>query len=292
MKKFVSTMVAGFLGAALLLGVGYATGIIGGSTTTQTIVKGQPASYTTTGGMDAQKVYQQNINGVVEIVSTFPGTTDMWGQSTGDQQGIGTGFVVSKDGEILTNAHVVSESGVTASSVVVVFKNGSDTQGTQIPATIVGSDESTDVALIKIDPSQAPFALTPVNLGDSSKVAVGESVVAIGNPLGLDFSLSTGVVSATNRELQSPNGATITGGIQTDAAINPGNSGGPLFNAAGEVIGINEQIDSQSGGNEGIGFAVPINTAVQVMQQMQSGQFAPQTQDQTQSQSSGGYYQY
>jgi putative serine protease PepD len=290
MKKFVSTMVAGFIGAALLVGVGYATGILGGSTTTQTIVKGQPASYTTTSGIDAQQIYKNNINGVVEIVSTFPGTTDMWGQSSGDQQGIGTGFVVSKDGEILTNAHVVSESGVTASSVVVVFKNGTDTQGTQIPATIVGADESTDVALIKIDPSQAPVALTPVNLGDSSQVAVGENVVAIGNPLGLDFSLSTGVVSATNRELQSPNGATITGGIQTDAAINPGNSGGPLFNAAGEVIGINEQIDSQSGGNEGIGFAVPINTAVQVMQQMQSGQYTPQTQDQTQSQdNSGGY---
>jgi putative serine protease PepD len=291
MKKFVSTMVAGFIGAALLVGVGYATGIIGGSTTTQTIVKGQPASYTT-GGLDAQQIYQNNINGVVEIVSTFPGTTDMWGQSSGDQQGIGTGFVVNKDGEIMTNAHVVVDNGTTASNVVVVFKNGSDTKGTQIPATIVGADESTDVALIKIDPSQAPVALTPVSLGDSSKVAVGESVVAIGNPLGLDFSLSTGVVSATDRQLQSPNGATITGGIQTDAAINPGNSGGPLFNAAGEVIGINEQIDSQSGGNEGIGFAVPINTAVQVMQQMQNGSYAPQTQDQTQSQGGSGSGDY
>jgi putative serine protease PepD len=290
MKKFVSTMVAGFIGAALLVGVGYATGILGGSTTTQTIVKGQPASYTT-GGLDAQKIYQENINGVVEIVSTFPGTTDMWGQSTGEQQGIGTGFVVSEDGQILTNAHVVSESGVTASSVVVVFKSGTDTEGTQVPATIVGSDESTDVALLKIDPSQAPVELTPVQLGDSSQVAVGESVVAIGNPLGLDFSLSTGVVSAVGRELQSPNGATITDGIQTDAAINPGNSGGPLFNADGEVIGINEQIDTQSGGNEGIGFAVPINTAVSVMQQMQNGSFAPQVQDQKQSQDQYAYPQ-
>jgi putative serine protease PepD len=288
MKKFVSTMVAGFVGAALLLAVAVATGLVGGTPTT-TVVKGEPASYTTTSGLDAQQIYQDNINGVVEIVSTFPGTTDMWGQSTGQQQGIGTGFVVSKDGEILTNAHVVSEGGVTASSVVVVFKNGGDSQGTQIPATIVGSDESTDVALLRIDPSQAPGELTPVKLGDSTGVAVGESVVAIGNPLGLDFSLSTGVVSATDRELQSPNGATITGGIQTDAAINPGNSGGPLFNAAGEVIGINEQIDSQSGGNEGIGFAVPINTAVQVMQAMQSGQYAPQAQDQTQQDQSQGY---
>jgi putative serine protease PepD len=292
MKKFVSTMVAGFVGAALLLVVGYATGVVGGSTNTTTVVKGEPASYTVSNGIDAQQIYQDNINGVVEIVSTFPGTTDMWGQSSGEQQGIGTGFVVSKDGEILTNAHVVSESGVTASSVVVVFKNGSDSEGTQVPATIVGSDESTDVALLKIDPSQAPVDLTPVKLGDSSKVAVGESVVAIGNPLGLDFSLSTGVVSAVGRDLQSPNGATITGGIQTDAAINPGNSGGPLFNAAGEVIGINEQIDSQSGGNEGIGFAVPIDTAVQVMQQMQNGQHAPQTQDQTQSQQGSDGYAY
>ncbi len=290
MKKFVSTMVAGFVGAALLLGVAYATGVVGGSTTTQTVVKGEPASFKTS-GLTPQQVYEQNVGSVVEIVSTFPGTTDMWGQSSGEQQGIGTGFVVSKDGEIMTNAHVVSESGVTATTVTVVFK-GSGSNGTQIPATIVGSDESTDVALIKIDPSQAPTELVPVKLGDSSKVAVGEEVVAIGNPLGLDFSLSSGVVSATNRELQSPNGATITGGIQTDAAINPGNSGGPLFNADGEVIGINEQIDSQSGGNEGIGFAVPINTAVSVMQQMQDGSFAPQTQDQTQSQDNSGGYAY
>jgi len=294
MKKFLTTMVAGFLGAALLLGAGYATGILGGSSTTTTVVKGQPASYTTTSGLDAQKIYQNNINSVVEIVSTFPGTTDIFGQSSGDQQGIGTGFVVSKDGEIMTNAHVVVDNGTTASKVVVVFKNGSSSQGTQIPATIVGADESTDVALIKIDPSQAPVALTPVSLGDSSKVAVGENVVAIGNPLGLDFSLSTGVVSATDRQLQSPNGATINGGIQTDAAINPGNSGGPLFNAAGQVIGINEQIDSQSGGNEGIGFAVPIDTAVQVMQQMQNGTYQQQdqtqSQDQTQTQDGSGSY--
>ena len=287
MNKFLGTMVAGFLGAALLLGGAYATGIVGGTTTTQTVVKGEPASFKTT-GLTPQQVYEQNIGGVVEIKSTFPGTTDMWGQSTGEQQGIGTGFVVSTDGQILTNAHVVSESGLTASSVTVVFKGSDGSQGTEIPATIVGSDESTDVALLQIDPSQAP-ELTPVKLGDSSQVAVGEEVVAIGNPLGLDFSLSSGVVSATNRELQSPNGATITGGIQTDAAINPGNSGGPLFNADGEVIGINEQIDSQSGGNEGIGFAVPINTAVSVMQQMQNGSFAPQTQDQTQTQDGGGY---
>ena len=157
MNKFLATMVAGFLGAALLLGVAYATGIVGGTSTTKTVVKGEPASFKTT-GLSAQQVYEQNIGGVVEIKSTFPGTTDMWGQSTGEQQGIGTGFVVSTDGQILTNAHVVSESGVTASSVTVVFKGSNGSQGTEIPATIVGADESTDVALLKIDPSQAPDA--------------------------------------------------------------------------------------------------------------------------------------
>jgi len=146
MKKFVSTMVAGFLGAALLLGVGYATGVVGGTTVQQTTVKGEPASFTTS-GLTPQQVYEQNVGSVVEIQSTFSGGYDMWGQPTGDQQGIGTGFVVSESGDILTNAHVVSESGVTASSVTVVFKDGSD-QGTQIPATIVGTAAIATQALI------------------------------------------------------------------------------------------------------------------------------------------------
>jgi putative serine protease PepD len=267
-RRFLATIVAGFIGAALLLGVAHVFGLAGGSSNTTGTVKGSPAAFKTT-GLTPQQIYKTYVGSVVEIQSTFPGTTDMWGQSTGDQQALGTGFVVSKDGYILTNAHVVVESGQAASQVTVTFK-GSGSNGTQIPATVVGADESTDVALLKIDPSQAP-ALVPVPLGDSSKVQVGEQVVAIGNPLGLDFSLSSGVVSATDRSLQSPNGATITGGIQTDAAINPGNSGGPLFDANGDVIGINEQIDSQSGGNEGIGFAVPVNTAISTMQQLQSG---------------------
>ena len=273
-RRFLATVLAGFIGAALLLGGANLLGLTGSSSGEAKTVKGSLAAFKTT-GLTPQQVYEKNVGSVVEIVSTFPGTIDMWGQSSGEQQGIGTGFVVSEDGDILTNAHVVSESGQAASSVTVIFK-GSGSEGTRVQGTIVGADESTDVALITIDPSQAP-ALVPVTLGDSSKVAVGEEVVAIGNPLGLDFSLSSGVVSATNRDLQSPNGATITGGIQTDAAINPGNSGGPLFDARGDVIGINEQIDSQSGGNEGIGFAVPINTAVSVMEQMKSGSFQQQS---------------
>jgi putative serine protease PepD len=267
-RRFLATIVAGFIGAALLLGVAHVFGLAGGNSNTSGTVKGSPAAFKTT-GLTPQQIYKTYVGSVVEIQSTFPGTTDMWGQSTGDQQALGTGFVVSKDGYILTNAHVVSESGQAASAVTVIFKS-TGAQGTQITGTVVGADESTDVALIKIDPSQAP-ELKPIPLGDSSKASVGEEVVAIGNPLGLDFSLSSGVVSATNRDLQSPNGATISGGLQTDAAINPGNSGGPLIDATGHVIGINEQIDSQSGGNEGIGFAVPIDTAISTMQQMRSG---------------------
>jgi len=277
-KVFAAALVGGVLGAALLLGGASVLGLTG-SHAAQTATPGTSFTAFKTSGLTPQQVYQKNVGSVVEIQSTFPGTTDMFGQTTGGGQGIGTGFVVSKDGYILTNAHVVSESGQAASQVTVTFKS-SGSQGTQIAATVVGADESTDVALLKIDPSQAP-ALVPVSLGDSSKVGVGEQVVAIGNPLGLDFSLSSGVVSATNRSLQSPNGATITGGIQTDAAINPGNSGGPLFDANGNVIGINEQIDSQSGGNEGIGFAVPINTALSTMQQIKDGSLQ-QTQSQAQ----------
>jgi putative serine protease PepD len=163
----------------------------------------------------------------------------------------------------------VSTAGPVASDVQVIFNEGGK-KTTQVSGVIVGADDSTDVAVIKVDPAQVS-TLDPIALGDSSSVQVGERVVAIGSPLGLEFSLSSGIVSATDREMESPNGAVIGDAIQTDASINPGNSGGPLINTSGQVIGINEQIATQSGGNEGIGFAVPINTAVQVMEQMKAG---------------------
>lgn len=267
LRRFLATVLAGFVGAALLLGGAGLAGWIGTDAGASGAVQGAPAAFKTT-GLTPQQIYEKYVGSVVEVRATFPGTYDMWGQYSGDQQALGTGFVVSTDGDILTNAHVVSESGQTVSSVTVIFK-GSGSEGIEVQGTVVGADESTDVALIQIDPSTSP-ELTPIPLGDSSKIAVGEEVVAIGNPLGLEFSLSKGVVSATGRDLQSPNGAVITGGIQTDAAINQGNSGGPLIDANGRVIGINEQIASQSGGNEGIGFAVPINTAISVMEQMKA----------------------
>ena len=299
MRGFLLGLGGGAVGAALVVLV--LVLVFNFGETKETVVQTPsqlPATYAPgSQGFTPEQIYKSLSGGVVMVQSDFGNAgTNIFGQQQSGQA-LGTGFVVSKDGYILTNAHVVSESGQAASQVTVTFKS-SGSNGTQIPATVVGADESSDVALLKIDPSQAP-TLVPVPLGDSSKVQVGEQVVAIGNPLGLDFSLSSGVVSATDRSLQSPNGATISGGIQTDAAINPGNSGGPLFDASGSVIGINEQIDSQSGGNEGIGFAVPINTAVSVMQQIKDGTLQ-QTQSQAQSQaqqsdpyggtSSGGLY--
>jgi S1-C subfamily serine protease len=216
------------------------------------------------GSLTPQAIYEKNVGSVVEIKAALATTYDIYGQPTGGGEVMGTGFVVSEDGYIMTNAHCVSEGGQAAKTAVIIF-HGNSLQGPTIEGSVVSADESTDVALIKVDPREAP-RLVPVSLGDSSRVTVGEQVVAIGNPLGLDSSLSLGVVSATDRDLPSPNGDVITGGIQTDAAINPGNSGGPLIDTTGHVIGINEQIDTHSGGNEGIGFAVPINTAKSVME--------------------------
>ena len=152
-KGFLTTVVGGFIGAALLLGVATLIGWTGTAGTAAT-VKGAPAAFKTT-GLTPQQIYEKNVGSVVEIQVTLPGTYDAWGQYSGDQQALGTGFVVSKDGDILTNAHVVSQSGQMASTVTVIFK-GSDAEGTQVQGTVVGADESTDVALIRIDPSTAP----------------------------------------------------------------------------------------------------------------------------------------
>ena len=222
---------------------------------------------TTDGGLTPEQIYSNLSGGVVMVLSDFGSSgTDQFGQ-TQSAQALGTGFVVDKEGYILTNAHVVDESGQRASSVTVVFnKGGSETQ--RVPGQLVGVDVGSDVAVIKVDPSKVD--LNPLPLGDSDKVVVGESVVAIGNPLGYDFSITSGIVSATGRSLQAPNGQTIPNGIQTDAAINQGNSGGPLIDSPGKVIGINEQIASSGGGNDGLGFAVPINTAIRSLEQLKA----------------------
>jgi S1-C subfamily serine protease len=172
----------------------------------------------------------------------------------------GSGFLIDEEGHIVTNAHVVEG----ASKVTV--KLGSSDESHE--AEVVGTDPGTDVALLKVDvPAKQ---LHPLSLADSSKVQVGDPVVAIGNPFGLDRTVTSGIVSALQRQIQAPNGFSISHVIQTDAAINPGNSGGPLIDAEGRVIGINSQIQTGgSSGNVGIGFAVPSNTARQVIGQIQ-----------------------
>jgi S1-C subfamily serine protease len=183
------------------------------------------------------------------------------GESSGGGIATGSGFVIDSEGHILTNNHVVEG----ASRITVKLGSSNATHR----AEVVGTDPSSDIALLKVE---APAdQLHPLALGDSSKVRVGDPVVAIGNPFGLDRTVTSGIVSALQRQIQAPSGFSINHVIQTDAAINPGNSGGPLIDSAGEVIGINSQIETGGGGNGnvGIGFAIPINTAREVANEIE-----------------------
>ena len=275
LKAHAAFFISGIVAAVAFLVLLMVFGVLPVKTEHTTVVEQQVAGTSmattalTSGTLTPAQIYQKYAQGVVEIIATFSSA----GQSsygpfggTQTQKALGSGFVVSKDGYILTNAHVVSDNGQTVKTVEVIFKTtGSQTK--RVTGTVVGADSTSDVALIKVDPAKAGN-LDPIPLGDSSTVQPGEAVVAIGNPLGYDFSITEGIVSATNRNLQSPNGSIIANGIQTDAAINEGNSGGPLIDSSGKVIGINEQIASQSGGNQGLGFAVPIDSAANVVDQL------------------------
>jgi 2-alkenal reductase len=207
-------------------------------------------------GLDAQALFENEGQGVVTVISLF-GSGSIESIAGGGGGGVGSGFVLNEDGEIVTNAHVVTqgegEDAAKASEVYVEFADGN-----RVEAEIKGQDPNADVALLKIDPKG--LNLRPLPLGSSADVKVGEPVAAIGSPFGERQSLSVGVVSAVDRDIQSLNGSfAIPGAIQTDAAINPGNSGGPLVAADGKVIGINQQIKTNSGGGEGVGFAVPVD---------------------------------
>jgi S1-C subfamily serine protease len=171
-----------------------------------------------------------------------------------DSGASGSGFVIDDQGHILTNAHVVAGAG----KIEVKIGDSEDA----VKAELIGDDPSSDVALLDVDADAS--SLHPLQMGEPSALEVGDPVVAIGNPFGLDRTVTSGIVSALQREIQAPNGFSISDVIQTDAAINPGNSGGPLLDGSGRVIGINSQIASQSGGNDGVGFAVPIDTATEV----------------------------
>jgi len=235
---------------ALGAGAGAVAYSVAQSPSTKTVVRqvAVPSSEPTadSSGLTPGQIYRQTYQGVVEITVSTPQQTPTGNQ---EAQAQGSGFVIDSDGHIVTNDHVVEN----ADSVSVRFWNGNT-----YDASVVGTDPSTDLAVIKVD---APSSvLHPVSLGDSSSVQVGDPVVAIGSPFGLEETVTSGIVSALHRQIEALNQFTINDTIQTDAAINHGNSGGPLFNAAGQVIGVNSQIAGQTGANVGIGFAIPSDT--------------------------------
>jgi S1-C subfamily serine protease len=278
----VVALVAAVLGGSLALVLGKAVGWVddgGDEVRVETVlvptddpaaaaetVEGDAAKPLVGNGFDAAELYRKRAAGVVTIYALF-GDEGAQADALASQ---GSGFVVSEEGYILTNSHVITTAGEgdtaeapkAADRVYVQFRDGE-----RVPAEIVGWDVFDDVGLLKVDP--ADHEVNPVPLGDSGTVVVGEPVAAIGSPFGQESSLSVGVVSATERSIDSiTSGFNLVDAIQTDAPINRGNSGGPMFNAAGDVIGINAQIRSESGTAEGVGFAIPINAARRSMEQL------------------------
>jgi S1-C subfamily serine protease len=259
------------VGGGLALGGAAVLGQLGDHTTVEQVTTAFPRSSAssqapaTSKGLRPEQIYDQDGPGVVQITATtvtqvpsdpfnFPPSAPQTSQS------LGSGFVIDRAGHIITNFHVIAG----AQKVQVSF-TGQD----EIPATVVGKDRTTDTAVLKIDAHAR--ALTPVPLGDSDAVRVGDPVYAIGNPFGLTRTLTAGLVSAVGREITAPNNLPIERAIQTDAAINHGNSGGPLIDADGRVIGVTSQIQTgsdTSSGNVGIGFAIPINTVRDIASQI------------------------
>ena len=220
------------------------------------------------GDFNPGAIYEDVAPGVVTILSIFGEDSGSSLFGGGGAAGQGSGFVISDDGEIITNAHVVTDAdaGTTtpiheAEEVYIQFADRN-----QVAAEVLGFDPYADVALLKVDPEG--LDLQPLELGSSEDLAVGSPVAAIGSPFGEAQSLSTGIVSALDRSIESLTQFQIDGAIQTDASINPGNSGGPLLDADGRVIGINQQINTTSGGNEGVGYAVPIDLVKRSAEQL------------------------
>jgi putative serine protease PepD len=246
--------------AGALIGAGGGVGTYAAlSGNTKTVVRripvndSQPAA--STSGLSVNSIYKRSYRGVVEVKVNSQ-TSDPFG-GTRSQAAEGSGFVYDTSGHVITNQHVVDG----ATSVRVTFWNGQ-----AYTAHVVGTDTSTDLAVLKVD---APSSvLYPLSLGDSSNVQVGDNVVAIGAPFGLAETVTAGIVSALHRQMTSPNNFSIDDSIQTDAAINHGNSGGPLLDAQAHVIGVNAQIESDSGGSDGVGFAIPSNTIKSIASQL------------------------
>ncbi|MBI2691406.1 MAG: trypsin-like peptidase domain-containing protein [Solirubrobacterales bacterium] len=262
--SFVSAVIGGAIVAAIIA-VLIVTGVIGDKETVVTSSGGVAATTANASGeaKTVGAIYKQASPAVVSLQTRVAsGSDNAFGQQ---QEGTatGTGFVISDDGYIVTNDHVVAGF---KGDVKVTFGDDKTISG-----KVIGQDPSNDIAIVKVD--KGDHKLTTLPLGDSSKVAVGDPVVAIGNPFGLNQSVTTGIVSALQRTITAPNNFSIDNVIQTDAAINPGNSGGPLLNGAGEVIGVNSQIatggGAGGGGNVGIGFAVPADTVKKIIPQLE-----------------------
>ena len=255
------------LAAALALGGGAGAGIYAAAssgpahppTTTAAAATAQPAAVKTTVA-NLTQLYDKVTPGVVDITVTSSAASNGFGPGGGTSQAEGSGFVIDTAGNIVTNEHVVAG----ATSITVRFKDGKTTK-----ATLVGTDPSTDIAVIKVNVPASD--LHPLTLGTSSTVQPGQEVVAIGSPFGLAETMTSGIISAIDRTIQAPNNYSIAGAIQTDAPINHGNSGGPLLDTSGNVVGVNAQIQSDSGGNDGVGFAIPIDAVKTVANTLVSG---------------------
>jgi S1-C subfamily serine protease len=271
-RSFTIPFVSALLGGGLVVAVIAAAGGLGGTEKTITTIQATPLTPSNasqqTPGLTPHDIYVRDAPGVVFVTSTVVQKTESpfnlfgGGETQRQGQATGSGIVIDSSGTILTNYHVIEN----AIKVTVSFEKGQT-----VDAQVVGKDPSNDLAVLHI--ATDGLTLHPLTLGNSSAVQVGDPVLAIGNPFDLERTLTTGVISALQRQITAPNGFTIDNVLQTDAPINPGNSGGPLLNAAGQVIGINSQIETggSGGGSVGIGFAVPIDTAKSEISVLEKG---------------------
>ena len=266
-----------FLGAAavgLVIAILSVTGVLDdlGNGDRQTVVTTPPPSSTIDAApdtappgsapTDVSGIYARVAPGVAFISAS--GTAAATPSGGGDQSSAsGSGFLIDGKGHVVTNDHVVEGAG----RFTVRF--GED--GAALDATLVGRDPSTDLAVLAVDAAKVPAETRPLQLASSGGLRPGDAAIAIGSPFGLSGTVTTGIISALDREIESPNGFPISGVLQTDAAINPGNSGGPLLDGNGRVIGVNSQIKSGSGSNSGVGFAVPVSTVKFVVPQIENG---------------------
>jgi S1-C subfamily serine protease len=268
-SHFISSVLGGLVVAGAFLALG-----ITGHRTTQTIiaegpVSAEPAS-STSSGLTPNEIYTRDAPGVVfvraKVVQQLQDPFDLFPQQQSSSS-TGSGFLVDDRGDILTNYHVI-EGANRSTGVTVQFEDNVLRQ-----AVVIGVDQDNDLAVLRVNMEGVP-AVLPLVLGDSATVRVGDPTLAIGNPFGLDRTLTSGIVSALQRQIQAPNGFSIDNVIQTDAPINPGNSGGPLLDADGRVIGINSQIATAGDGGNGsvgIAFAIPVDTANRVLDRLERG---------------------